>query len=582
MATSTRIVPTVQNPDVVSCNVLVEGKEVSQKYHIVNIGIEKGINKIPSCHITILDGEANTEDFAISNSNDFIPGKKIEIKFGYHNENNTVFKGIIITNTHRVNDNCTEINIECKDETVKMTVNVGNRHFNDKTDSDVAKTILDDNHIKGANIESSKVKHEQLVQSNVTDWDYMISRLDVNSMICVINNAEIKISKPKLDADAVLNLTFGANILEFHGDMDSRVQTSSVKTVTWDFTTQKIRTVDSEDAKVKEEGSLTAAKLADVLGQPYEIRTAVPMSQDEQQQISNAKKLKQALSKIKGKVKYQGVATVLPGNFINLAGVGDHFNGKAFVSSIQHEYSDGDWTTEAVLGWDEKFFTEQTSPHQSVSSTGQASSVQGLHIGIVTDIKDKSGQYRVKLRLPVVNPGDDGIYARVATLDAGKDRGTFFRPEVDDEVIVGFMNNDPRHPVILGMLHSSEKTSPLEPESSNDKKGYTSRTGIKLIFDEAGPTVTIETPGKRIIELNDDAGTITLKDDDGNKLVMEQSGVTVEATKNLTLKAGASLSLEAPKISIKSDGTVSVEGSGGVSMNSSGITEIKGSLVKIN
>jgi Rhs element Vgr protein len=582
MATSTRIVPTVQNPDVVTCNVLVEGTEVTQKYHIVNIGIEKGINKIPSCHITILDGEANTEDFAISNSNDFIPGKKIEIKFGYHNENNTVFKGIIITNTHRVSDNCTEINIECKDETVKMTINAGNRFFNDKTDSDVAKKILDDNNIKGASIESSNVKHEQLVQSNVTDWDYMISRLDVNSMICVIDNADIKISKPELDANAALHLTFGANILEFHGDMDSRVQTSSVKTVTWDFTTQKIKTVESEDAKLKEEGSLTTAKLADVLGQPYEIRTAVPMSQEEQQQISNAKKLKQALSKIKGKVKYQGVTTVLPGNFINLAGVGDHFNGNAFVSSIQHDYSDGDWTTEATLGWDEKFFTEQISPHQAASSTGQASSVQGLHIGIVTDIIDKSGQYRVKLRLPVVDPGDDGIYARMATLDAGKNRGTFFRPEKDDEVIVGFMNNDPRHPVILGMLHSSVKTSPLEPESSNDKKGFTSRSGIKLIFDEAGPTVTIETPGKRIFELNDEAGTTTVKDDNGNKVVMEQSGITVEAAKSLTLKAGASLSLEAPQISIKSDGTVSLEGSGGVRINSSGIMEIKGSLVKIN
>jgi len=582
MGTSTRIVPTVHNPDVVSYNVLVEGKEVSQKYHIVNIGIEKGINKIPSCRITILDGEANAEDFAISNSDDFIPGKKIEIKFGYHNENETVFKGIIITNTHRVNNNCTEINIECKDETVKMTVNIGNRHFNDKTDSDVAKEILEANQFKNTSIESSKVKHEQLVQSNVTDWDYLISRLDVNSMICVINNADVKIIKPKLDADAALNLTFGANILEFHGDMDSRVQASSVKTVTWDFTTQKVRTVESEDPKLKEEGSLTTAQLAGVSGQPFEMRTSVPMSQDEQQQLSNAKKLKQALSKIKGKVKYQGVTTVLPGNFINLAGVGDHFNGKAFVSSIQHEYSDGDWTTEATLGWDEKFFTEQTSPHQSVSSTGQASSVQGLHIGIVTDIKDKSGQYRVKVRLPVVNPGDDGIYARLATLDAGNNRGTFFRPEVDDEVIVGFMNNDPRHPVILGMLHSSVKTSPLEPESSNDKKGYTSRSGIKLIFDDGGPTITIETPGKRVIELNDDAGTITVKDDNGNKLVMEQSGVSVEAATNLTLKAGTSLSVEAPQISIKADGTMSLEGSGGVSMNSSGIAEIKGSLVKIN
>jgi len=55
----------------------------------------------------------------------------------------------------------------------------------------------------------------------------------------------------------------------------------------------------------------------------------------------------------------------------------------------------------------------------------------------------------------MISTSDDGIWARISTLDAGKQRGTFFRPEIGDEVIVGFLNDDPRYPVVLGMVNSS-------------------------------------------------------------------------------------------------------------------------------
>jgi len=582
MATAARIVPTVQNPDLVTATVLVEGKEIPGKYQLAGISIVTEINKIPGATLILLDGEPNREDFEISDGGDFLPGKKIEIQFGYHREQSTVFKGIIITNTHKIDNNCAELKIECKDETIKMTVNKGNRHFNDIVDSDVVSKLLDDNKITGADIEDSKPKHEQLLQSNVTDWDFMISRIDVNGMICVINNGALSVKKPKLEEDAKLDLTYGADILEFHADMDARTQTASVKTMSWDFENQKVVTTESEDSKAPEEGSFTRTDLASVTSQPLEMRTSATLSKEETQAIANAKKLRQDLSKIKAKVKYQGVATVQPGNFININGVGKNFNGKAFVSSIQHEFADGDWVTEASLGWDEQFFTEQTNPGHAASATGQSSSMHGLQIGIVTSITDASGQYRVKIRLPMVNDQDEGIYARVATLDAGDGRGTFFRPEVDDEVLVGFMNDDPRNPVILGMLHSSAKPVPLDLQDSNPEKGYVSRSKIKLIFNDAQNSIRIETPASRVFEMNDNDGSIKVEDADGNKITMDSSGVTVEAVSNLTLKAGSSLSVEAPQISIKADASLSMEGSGSASVSSSGITEVKGSLVKIN
>jgi len=582
MGAATRTIPTGQNADLVSSSVLVNGKEIPKKYQLANITVQAEINKIPTATLILLDGEPNKETFDISDAGDFLPGKKIEIRLGYHNEKKTVFRGIIVTNSHKVSNNCAELNIECKDETIKMTVNKGNRHFNDIADSDVVNQILDDNKIKGAEVETLKAKHEQLVQSNITDWDYMISRIDVNGMICVINNGELRVRKPKMEDASKLDLKYGADILEFHADMDARTQTAVVKTLSWDFENQKVLTTESEDSKAPEEGSFSRSDLAAVTNQPLEMRTSATLSQHETQAIANAKKLRQDLSKIKAKVKYQGVTNVLPGDFLTINGAGKNFNGKAFVSAIQHEYSDGDWVTEATLGWNEQFFSEQTSPHHAASATGQSSSLHGLQTGIVTGITDNNGQYRVKIRLPLVNDQDDGIYARVATLDAGDRRGTFFRPEIDDEVVVGFMNDDPRNPVILGMVHSSAKSAPLEPDSGNPEKGYVSRSGIKLIFNDDKKSVRIETPGSRVFEMNDDSNSITLQDDNGNKMVIDQSGITIEAATDLTIKAGTSISIAAPQISLKADGTMSVEGSGTASIGSSGITEIKGSLVKIN
>jgi uncharacterized protein involved in type VI secretion and phage assembly len=340
--------------------------------------------------------------------------------------------------------------------------------------------------------------------------------------------------------------------------------------------------VESEDPDAPDQGEFTRDKLATINDQPLEIRTAASFTEKEAQDIANAKKLRQELSKIKAKVKYQGTTTAKPGDFISLGGVGKNFNGKAFISAIQHEFGDGDWTTEATLGMNEQFFTEQINPGHAASSLGQSSSLHGLQIGIVTGITDSTGQYRVKIRLPLVNDQDDGIYARVSTLDAGDKRGTFFRPEVGDEVLVGFMNDDPKNPVVLGMLHSSTNQAPLEPEDSNPEKGYVSRSGIKLIFNDEKKSIHIETPGNRIFELNDDENSITIQDADGNKMVIDNSGVSIEAVKDLTIKAGSSVSISAPQISIKADGTLSAEGSGSTSISSSGITEIKGSLVKIN
>lgn len=563
----------------VTYKLLVDGKAVSEALEIVSITIHQEINKITGATVVIADGDPDTEDFKISSSNQFLPGKKIEINLGYDSKNVIAFSGIIVTNAQKAGNECAMLTLECKDETIKMTLDKNSRHHDKPTSAtDIADEFFQKYKFvfKNKKITPSTLKHKQLVQFNSSDWDFMLSKLDAANLMCILNNGEIIIKNisAKPDTDDLVELTFGENVIEFDGDLDSRTQSEKVTVRSWNFTTQQIENEDGEAVLPDELGK----------GKTTTIRASGKKETEEQKKLAQNKMIRKSLAKIKGHIQYFGRVAdpITPGDFIKLKGLGDNFNGPIFVSAIQHDYHDGDWTTTATLGWEEKYFTEQINPSNETSTSGELSAVQGLQTGIITGIVDADGDYRIKLRLPIVDNQQDGVYARLATLDAGNKRGTFFMPEIGDEVVVGFMNNDPSQPVILGMLHSSQQAAPLDPETSNDKKGYVSRSEIKIIMDDGQKSITIETPGGSKFTMDDTGNNVSVEDAYGNKITMEPAGITVESATVLTLKAGTSLAISAPQLSVKSDGALTIEGGGIATVSSSGVMNIKGSLVNIN
>jgi phage protein D len=145
--------------------------------------------------------------------------------------------------------------------------------------------------------------HKQLVQSGVTDWDFIIGRIDAAGLICTIDNAKFTIKDPNLQADAKLRLTYGNDILELDTAMDSRIQTPEVSTSVWDYRTQQM---------IGEDSSSSTNELSDAVNDPYRIRSSVSLTQDELKAIAAAKKTRQLLSKLKGKVRYQGQRRFYP------------------------------------------------------------------------------------------------------------------------------------------------------------------------------------------------------------------------------------------------------------------------------
>jgi len=184
-------------------------------------------------------------------------------------------------------------------------------------------------------------------------------------------------------------------------------------------------------------------------------------------------------------------------------------------------------------------------------------------------------------------PFDEG--ARLATLDAGKDRGTYFRPEIGDEVVIGFLGDDPRYPVILGQCNSGAKRSPLAAKDDNHLKGYVSREKLKLTFDDDKKIIGLETPAGNKITLSEDAKGIVLCDQNNNKITLDDKGITIESAKDLIFKAAKDVKLSGTNTeftaqgSFKASGTGSAELSGAqTKINGDATTVIKGGIVQIN
>jgi len=586
------LIPNASLHDVVSFDILIDGNAINPAYQVLSLSITKEINRIPFAKIVLRDGEAADRTFAISEEDVFIPGKKIKIKIGRDGDNEQTFKGIITKHAIRVKENGNgELIVECRDETVKMTIGRHSKYYENVKDSQLFDELTGKYSGLQIDAETTTLTHKEVVQHHISDWDFMLLRAEANGMLVNVNDGLIKISKPDTTSESVLQVTYGTSVLEFEAEMDARNQWKNVEANSWDYSNQQLFTSDASSADFNEPGNIPGSELAETINlDKYKLRHSGHRLEQELQDWTNGVMLRSRLAKIRGRAKFSGFSGIKPGDMVKLEGVGERFNGKAYVTAVRQDIGKGMWDTHIQFGLDPERYAESRPNIHDPLTGGLISAINGLQIGKVVQLEnDPDGEDRILVKIPTIDNNSTGIWSRVATLDAGADRGSFFLPEIDDEVIVGFINEDPRDAVILGMLHSSAKPAPITAEDANHKKGFTTRSKMHILFNDDTKTITIDTPAGNSITLDEQGTKIEIKDQNNNSIKMDSSGIKIESPKNVEIKAGvnltlaatASLSIGGASLSVKADGNVSVEGAV-AKLASQGITEISGSLVKIN
>ena len=165
----------------------------------------------------------------------------------------------------------------------------------------------------------------------------------------------------------------------------------------------------------------------------------------------------------------------------------------------------------------------------------------GVCTAVVIDNVDPENRGRVKVRLGQIGAGEKAseAWARIATLMAGDNRGTWFIPEVEDEVLVAFDAGDIRRPYVIGALWNDTDSPPATMDANNTRKLLRSRSGVQITLNDQGgqESFLVETPGGQRMLLKEGPGAVEISDSSGNSVKLEATGVSVTASARVTINA---------------------------------------------
>jgi uncharacterized protein involved in type VI secretion and phage assembly len=208
--------------------------------------------------------------------------------------------------------------------------------------------------------------------------------------------------------------------------------------------------------------------------------------------------------------------------------------------------------------------------NSTVNEEARMNRIAGVVIGVVTNNQDPDGMGRVKVKFPWLSDVDESYWARIASPMAGKKRGVYFLPEVEDEVLVAFEHGDVRFPYLLGALWNGQDAPPV----TNDD----GKNNVRIIQSRSG----------HVVKLNDEDGKETIEIIDKsqkNSIVIDTSKntVTITSDQDITLSASkGTIKLDAKNVEIKSSAATKLEAGSTVDVKASGTMTLKGATVNIN
>ena len=485
------------------------------------------------------------------------------------------------------------------------------RTFLKQTDSAIVQKIAGEAGLSAA-VDSTNVTYDFVLQNNQTNMEFLVTRAE--RIGYQLYSAEGKLYFKKGDASlgAGPELKFGETLTSFQPTYASTHQSDKMKVMGWDVKTKKAITSQATPNSSLNQGGLSktgGAAANSAFGSAEAIITDQPVFTTDE-----AKALVEGLSNDISRefVQAEGVCAgdprVKAGYTVTIKSVGTRFSGKYFVTSAVHVY--------AEEGYETRFTISGRQPNTLSHLLGSNHSeghglVEGVVVGLVTNLKDPDDLGRVKVKYPWLDDSIESDWVRIATPMAGSARGFMYLPEVNDEVLIAFEHGDVHRPHIVGALWNG---TDKPPKKNSEAVGSDGKVNQRIIQTRAGHIVLLDDKqGEEKVSITSKSGhTVILDDKSGkesisvidktgnNKLVIDSTknsmtinvngDFTVEAKGKVTINSTQAMALESKaKASVKGtaglslDGTSQAELKGAqVSVNGSAMTEVKGGIVKIN
>ncbi|MCO6488182.1 MAG: type VI secretion system tip protein VgrG [Phaeodactylibacter sp.] len=552
---------------VATATIKSKGKALKATYRLVGIDTNREVNRIPFAQLILVDGDAATRKFPLSDEAFFEPGSEVEIQLrheGGKKPSATVFKGLAIRHALESDGAEAVLRIELRDAAYAMTV-ARRSAVHKGTDNAILKKLIQAAKAKAKISGATKPDHPEMVQYYCTDWDFMLSRAEAQNLVVAVHDGEVSLQPLKVSGSAKHKFEYGISpMYSFEMEADAGSQYAKVQSRAWDKKKNALSKASKGAAFALSQGNLKGDALAKkVGGKELLLTSAVPLDPAETKSWADGCLARSRMSLLRGSVTVPGFAGIKLLDVMEILGLGSRFKGKTLVTGIRHQVDEDGWRTHIQFGLPAEPFSQR--PHiLDAPAAGLLPAVHGLQPGIVEAFKqDPDKQFRIRIKLPGIDPAKGLVWARLAMPDAGKQRGHLFLPEKGDEVVVGFFNDDPRQAVILGSLYSSTNKPPKGWEkwtADNINKGFVSKTGITIGIDDKEQVLTLMTSEKQSIKLDEKKKTIEILDLNKNKITLSEKGVILEVADKLSIEAKGDIEVKGKNIKLEASDDVQVKG----------------------
>jgi Rhs element Vgr protein len=521
-----------------------QGTPLDPAVGILSVEVRRGLNRVPEAHISVVDGSVAERKFAQSDTAFFEPGKSLTIAVrDGDGEDQMLFEGLVVRHAVESRPGSSALRVELKDAAFKLTRQRKTCVFRKQADDEAIRKLIGDAQLQVGELATTQPQHEELIQFYASDWDFIVSRADAQGLVVDVDRGKISVQSMVPAGQPKATLEHGLDDVELELEIDGGEQWAAITSQAWDVQNQAVTAPADAEPPGVTVGNLDASAIAQKLGgDSYALVHPGLLAQGELTAWATSRLARSRLAMLRGRASIPGTAELAPRDLVELAGVGDRFNGHAYVSGVTHTIDQNRWRTELLLGLPPEPFARQPDI-ADLPAAGLVPPIHGLHVGIVDDFEsDPLGEHRIKVLLSMLDAQQGAVFARALRPDAGDQRGVVFWPEPGDEVVVGFLNADPRQAIILGALHGSVNAPPDAagpPSNDNTKRAIVSKAGTVIAFDDDKKSVRIETPGANKVVIDDDKKAITLADQHGNTITLDENGITLKSAKDVTIDAAS-------------------------------------------
>ncbi len=495
-------------------------------------------------------------------------------------------------------DGLNTVLIHAASSTISMDGAAKNAHYYDKSASDIIGAIVGNYPITVGKIESTKDKFKFDTQYRESDFDYIMRLARGAGMFAYYTGRDFNLT-PANSSNTVdlvwrenlgaFRMGLGTAPVEFKSEVYNYEQK---KTYSQDSQSISQQASLSEQSKVSPQASKKIFKESSFSSSPKTVEDAKALDKT----LENERR--RAMGSM---IRCRGqsiVPAVTIGSCIKIEGM-DKLDGQYWVKSVRHIFDDSGkyhntfvctpldiaYPGKRETGKDLETGEESIKATASIENVEEAKRkpVLGLHVARVVDLNDPESLGRIKISYPWLD-SQQTAWVRLMVPHAGKDRGWYALPELDDEVLIGYEHGNTDHPVVLGCLYNKENSPMQEAVSSdNDIKMFMTRSGNKIVFNDKDGSEQIlisQKEGKNQIVLDISGPSISITTE--GDISIKGNNLAVEAQEGITMKASSDVKIEGANIEIKAQGNITSEAAANNDIKGNAQVNVKGGMVNLN